>query len=439
MFWDSRAEQNPDGTFSTPFGDALPEDMPNVLAVQAMFPVVGRNELRGLRGDRDIFGNVNEIAQIDDDDQQAIWDAVMARVLGIQQYRDQFQLVFPDIPVDELGYEHAAEAIAAFEGDAFTFTGSPWDQYLAGTDQALSDAAKRGALLFYGKANCASCHSGNLLTDQQHHNIAVPQLGPGKGQEAPLDLGRGRIIDKPCLSQAVPCLSQDQSQQFAFRTAPLRNVSLTAPYMHNGAFSTLEAAVRHHLDPEESLRTYDPAQHLPADLQDTVQDDPNVLNQLLSTIAPVTPTETLNDEEYDDLLAFLTALTDPAAENFDTTPDSVPSGLSISEVFATMAVEPKQGMPGATVTITGTSYLPGGYDGTILLDGEEIQTITIPDDGAFTVSYTLPADITSGDHIITVCAGSPCFTDERVQRAGAAITVTGDTNMNRVYIPLVIR
>lgn len=125
MFWDSRAEQNADGTFSTPFGDALPAGIPHVLTVQAMFPVIGRNELRGLKGDRDIFGEINEIAQIDDDNHQAIWDAVMARLLAITEYREQFQLAFPYIPVDELGFEHAAEAIAAFEGATFTFTGRP--------------------------------------------------------------------------------------------------------------------------------------------------------------------------------------------------------------------------------------------------------------------------------------------------------------------------
>ena len=146
-----------------------------------------------------------------------------------------------------------------------------------------------------------------------------------------LDLGRGRIIDKPCLRAAVPCLNQNQRFRFAFRTPPLRNVTLTAPYMHNGAFSTLEDAVRHHLEPEESLRTYDPTQHLPPELQDTVQDDAAVLNELISTIAPVTPAETLTDAEYTDLLDFLTALTDPAAENIaDAPPDRVPSGLSIT-------------------------------------------------------------------------------------------------------------
>jgi cytochrome c peroxidase len=333
MFWDSRAEQNADGTFSTPFGDALPEDLPNVLAVQAMFPVIGRHELRGVRGDRDIFGDINEIAQIDDNDHEAIWDAVMARLLDIPDYRDQFQLAFPDVPVSELGFEHAATAIAAFEGATFTFTGSPWDQYLSGNDLALTDAAKRGALLFYGDAGCVSCHGGNLLTDQQHYNLAVPQIGPGKGQEAPLDLGRGRIISKPCASNSVPCTAEAQPEnaRFAFRTPPLRNVTLTGPYMHNGAFSTLEAAVQHHLEPEESLRNYDVTQHLPSALHDTFQDDSAVLDDLVSTLDPVTPAEPLDDAEVDDVMAFLATLTDPAAENVeDAPPDSVPSGLSIT-------------------------------------------------------------------------------------------------------------
>jgi cytochrome c peroxidase len=338
MFWDSRAEQNMDGTFSTPFGDALPEDLPNVLAVQAMFPVNGRNELRGLKGDRDVFGDINEIAQIDDGNPQAVWDAVMARLLAIPEYRDQFQTAFPYVAESDLGFEHAATAIAAFEGDVFTFTNSPWDQYLAGNNMALSDPAKRGALLFYGKANCSSCHSGNLLTDQEHYNLAVPQIGPGKGQEAPLDLGRGRVVSKPCggpadseTDQHIAGPSQSMGLDFAFRTPPLRNVSLTGPYMHNGAFSTLESAVRHHLEPENSLRSYDVAQHLPPELQDTFQDDPSVLDDLTMMIAPVAPTEPLTDAEFNDLIAFLEALSDPAAQNInDAPPDSVPSGLPIS-------------------------------------------------------------------------------------------------------------
>src|SRR5207249_8763981 len=100
---------------------------------------------------------------------------------------------------------------------------------------ALTTAEKRGALLFFGKAQCSSCHSGALLGGGSFANAGVPQIGPGTGDAAPLDLGRGGL--------------KDQSfYKFAFRVTPLRNVELTAPYMHDGAFPTLEAVVRHYND-----------------------------------------------------------------------------------------------------------------------------------------------------------------------------------------------
>jgi cytochrome c peroxidase len=75
----------------------------------------------------------------------------------------------------------------------------------------MSDEAKQGAILFYGKAGCATCHSTGLLTDQKFHNLAVPQIGDGKGREQPFDLGRARETGNDC-------------DRYAFRTPPLRNV-----------------------------------------------------------------------------------------------------------------------------------------------------------------------------------------------------------------------
>jgi cytochrome c peroxidase len=83
-----------------------------------------------------------------------------------------------------LGFEYAANAIATYEIAAFAFDDSPWDRYLAGDLDALADEAKAGALLFNGEAGCGACHSGVLLTDQEYHNIAAPQLGPGKSVES---------------------------------------------------------------------------------------------------------------------------------------------------------------------------------------------------------------------------------------------------------------
>ena len=317
MFWDSRLSGTAESGFSSPGGNQLPEHLDNVLAAQAMFPVISREEMRGRPGDEDIFGTPNELALLDDADFIGIWDSLMVRLLNITEYVLLLNAAYPGIPTDELGFEYAAKAIAAFEIDAFTLQASPWDRYLGGNELALTDPAKRGALLFYGQAGCSRCHSGNLFTDQQHHNIAVPQLGPGKGDEAPQDFGRFRETGDP-------------ADLYAFRTPPLRNVALTGPWLHNGAYTSLKAVIRHHLDPEIGLRSYNPGQLRP-ELADTFQNDAETVTAILDNLDPSVRTPVLlSDQEMGQLLAFLDALTDPAAKNLSqVVPATVPSGLSI--------------------------------------------------------------------------------------------------------------
>jgi cytochrome c peroxidase len=315
MFWDARLFL--DGGFVSPAGAELPDGLETALAAQAMFPVTSRDEMRGLVGDYDVRGEVNELALIDDDHSARIWDALLRRLLTIPEYVELFRAAYPETATDELGFHHAANAIAAFEVDAWTFLDSPWDHYLRGDGSALGGPAKRGATLFYGRAGCASCHAGSLMTDQKHHNIGVPQLGPGKGVNAPLDLGRFY-------------LSGDEADRFAFRTPPLRNVNLTGPWMHNGAYTRLEDAVRHHLSPERALRGYD-AHQLDAALRRTLWQGEAVQSMILATLDPlVAEPRALTDAEFADLMAFLGALTDPAALDLSQDiPDRVPSGLPV--------------------------------------------------------------------------------------------------------------
>ncbi len=320
MFWDSRVSGSPTGGFQTPAGELLPAGLDNVLAAQAMFPVTSGDEMRGVAGDTDRFGHDNELAVIDDKDLPAIWTGLIKRVLAIPEYQALFQEAYPNVAADRLGFQHAANAIAAFEIEAFTFTDSPWDRYVAGDNAVLSEEAKQGALLFYGQAGCARCHAGNLFTDQQHHNIGVPQLGPGKGTDAPLDLGlaheTGLVTDR-----------------FKFRTPPLRNVALTGPWMHNGAYASLRATVAHlNLDPEQALRTYDASQ-LDPELQRTVQQNEATISAILTTLdEPLrNPTE-LSNQEVDQLLAFLESLTSPSAFYLPgDIPKTVPSGLPVAD------------------------------------------------------------------------------------------------------------
>lgn len=317
MFWDMRITGTVAAGFVTPAHDQLPDGLDNILAAQAMFPVTSPDEMRGAPGDRDVFGEPNELAAFAADDFRGIWAALMARLLAIPGYADMFSAAYPGVPAEALGFQHAANAIAAFEIELWTLLDSPWDRYVAGSDAALSDAAKRGAVLFFGDAGCGDCHRGALLTDQEHHDVGVPQVGPGKGAESPDDFGRGRETGQP-------------ADRFAFRTPPLRNVSITGPWMHDGAFATLEGTVRHQLDPEASLRTYDVAQLAP-ELQSTFQGDEDTIAAILANLDPLVATpRPLSDGQIEDLLSFLEALTDPAAASLGAeVPASVPSGLPV--------------------------------------------------------------------------------------------------------------
>lgn len=317
LFWDGRVQGTAASGFDTPANDDLPFGLDNAVAAQAMFPVTSREEMRGHRGDRDIFDERNELASFSDHQWPQIWDGIMSRVLEIPAYRQLFQAAYPNVPLDELGFEHAANAIAAYQMETFTFLDSPWDLYLQGNSSALSAEQLAGAKLFLGKAGCARCHNGPLLSDMRFYNIGVPQIGPGKGMEAPLDYGRARETG-------------DETDLFAFRTPPLRNVAITGPWMHNGAFTSLETAVRHHLDPAASVAAYDMGQ-----LSEMVraEDSGNTAVHTAALNAPsfTRPAGDLSDAEVAALLAFLHALTSPSAENLaHTIPNAVPSGMAIN-------------------------------------------------------------------------------------------------------------
>ncbi len=331
MFWDARVEKLEDGTLiaRTSQGPVtLPSDLENVVAVQALFPPSARAEMRGFKGDPmrespgdvDIFGRENEIAKFQDNDIPAIWNGLWRRIVAIPEYIDLLQKAYPDTPVDEMGPQHLVNAIAAFQIDAYTFTGSPWDRYLAGNERALSPEAKRGALLFFGRARCSACHSGNLFTDQQMHNIAAPQIGPGK-QPAIEHRDYGRSL-----------ITRRDEDIFGFRTPSLRNVTLTGPYLHNGAYDNLENVIRHHIDPAAALANYD-VMHLPPEVRQRTWISESLNRAMLDRLDPMlqVPAD-LTDAEIRDLLAFLDALTDPAAKELSKTiPERVPSGLPVSD------------------------------------------------------------------------------------------------------------
>lgn len=311
LFWDGRITDG--AAWPVPEGVELPEAIgDDILAAQVMVQIGHRDSMRGQNGDVDVNGNSNELAPIPDSALPAVWDGVMARLLAFEGYRSLFAAAFPDVPTSELGFEHAALAISAYERDTFSLPNSPWDRYLDGEDGAIVDPAKRGALLFYGDAGCGDCHEGTLLTDQDVHNLCAPQIGVG------LDWGRGGY-------------SGLSSERYAFRTPPLRQVSFTAPYFHSGSHTSLEGAVRYHVDACAQMRLYEgePLDDRFAAL--LIQND--ALYDEVEATADDYALEgaDLSDGEISDIVQFLEALSDPdVVYNIATwAPDSVPSGLPV--------------------------------------------------------------------------------------------------------------
>ena len=249
------------------------------------------------------------------------------RLRGIDEYVARFMAVYGLSGPDDISFVHAANAIAAFESVAWRADNSAFDRYLRGDKKALSPAQLSGMRIFYSKnkGGCAACHSGPFQTDHSFRAIAVPQIGPGKGDgwSGREDFGRERVTGRP-------------ADRYKFRVPSLRNVALTAPYGHSGAFGSLEAVARHHLDAPGSLERYDRSQaRLPqrddlAALDFLVMDNPQLRAEIAA--AAEIPSRYLSKDEFSDLLEFLHALTDPGSIDLrDDVPHQVPSGIPLAE------------------------------------------------------------------------------------------------------------
>jgi len=211
-------------------------------------------------------------------------EGVVKRLSEIPVYARQFEKIFGALTIDRVG-----QAIAAFERVIVTAP-SPYDHHeqllpfdkldqddiaedadlaakyaaakAAAEAHPMSDSAKRGRELFFGKANCSACHVGANLADEKFHNLGVGM------EAAEPDLGRFAV-------------TKDEKDRGAFKTPTVRNVAVTAPYMHDGSQATLA----------EVVAWYDKGGH------------PNP--QLSDKIKPLNLTE----GERADLVAFLEACT----------------------------------------------------------------------------------------------------------------------------------
>jgi cytochrome c peroxidase len=265
-----------------------------------------------MRGD----GASNELAAISDAQPQQIWRAIMDRLGRIREYRELFEAAYPGKRFAEMNFAYASNAIAAFIVQDLTFNHSPWDRFLAGSDGALTAQQLEGARSFL-TLKCSQCHNGPTFSDDRFHDVAVAQIGPGQGEGLSLrdDYGRENVTG-------------DAADRYRFRTTPLRNVELTAPYGHDGAYASLRDFVEHYSDSDQKLLAYDPSQ-LEPDLRGTVLDDKWAVLQQRD---PLLDGVVLSPELVDDLTAYLESLTDPAARDLSLlVPDRVPSGLPVNQ------------------------------------------------------------------------------------------------------------
>ena len=297
-------------SFPPPEGLTL-SNHPDLLVAQAFIPRTERNEMAGFAFEGD------------NDD---LREEVVDRLNNSDNYRLLFRAVYPEIgPDDPITYDHLAAAIAEFEF-AMTFADAPIDQFARGDRAAMTAPEKRGALLFFGKAGCVKCHavageSNEMFSDFTPHVLAVPQIAPTNTNSA---------FDGPGADEdfGLEQVTGDNRDRYKFRTSPLRNVALQPAFFHNGAFTSLEEAIAHHLDVTVSVKNYSPVGRLPDDLSGPVGPmDPVLALRDALVRRPIR----LTGQELADLTEFLrTGLLDrrATAQGFSTLiPPALPSDL----------------------------------------------------------------------------------------------------------------
>jgi cytochrome c peroxidase len=300
LMWNSRFaalsgdpfERGAGFSFPAPEGLSL-SYLPHLLVAQAFIPPTERVEVAGFH-----FPGGN-------DDMRA---EVLRRLNASPGYRKLFGGVFASVRAGgPITFDHFGLAIAEFEF-SLVFADAPIDRFARGVPAALTPDEKLGAILFFGRAGCVRCHavagsSNEMFSDFRQHVIGVPQIAPSAGNVA---------FDGPRANEdfGLEQVTGQRADRYMFRTSPLRNVALQPAFMHDGAFTRLEDAIRHHLNVEESARRYAPAALAP-DLAGPTGPIEPVLARLDPLLRePVV----LSDQELAQLVAFVrTGLLDPAA------------------------------------------------------------------------------------------------------------------------------
>jgi len=323
LMWNSRFASLSGSPFDNSAGFRFPPPegmslsfLPHLLSAQAFIPVTEKVEMAGFGVD---VPGTND----------GIRAAVTERLNGNANYRKLFGMNFREVREGApITYEMLGRAISEFEF-TLAYADAPIDRFARGQKNAMTEEEKRGALLFFGDVNCVRCHavsgeSNEMFSDFQQHVIGIPQIVPAVGNVT-FD-GAGANEDF-----GLEQVTGDANDRYAFRTAPLRNIALQPTFFHNGSFTNLEDAIRHHLNVTLSANNYDPtAAGVDADLRGPMGPRDVVLARvdplLLSPII-------LSDEEFSSLVAFVrNGLHDKRATSQELRkliPKRVPSGRPV--------------------------------------------------------------------------------------------------------------
>jgi cytochrome c peroxidase len=298
LMWNSRFNSVSFDPFDNTLGFMFPlpegltlSEKAHLLIAQAFIPPTERVEAAGF-----VFpGNNFDIRA-----------EVIRRINDVPEYRKLFGKIFPEVKAGDLiTYDMFAKAIAEFEF-TLVFANAPLDRFARGEKNALTSAQKRGALLFFGSANCVACHavsgrSNEMFSDFREHVIGVPQIAPAVGNPA-----AGNVtFDGPGQNEdfGLEQVTSNPSDRYMFRTSPIRNVALQPTFFHNGAYTRLEDAIRFHLNPVAQAPNYEPtAAGVSPDLRGPVGPIAPVLARL--DPAMITPINLSNDE-FRELVEFV--------------------------------------------------------------------------------------------------------------------------------------
>jgi cytochrome c peroxidase len=182
----------------------------------------------------------------------------------------------------EITFADVGDALAQFIRHEFRMRASAFERFLFDKGPITEDELA-GGVLFYGRGRCSACHNGPYFSDLKFHAVAFPQAGFGKNGFG-IDEGRYNV-------------TLDPKDRFLFRTPPLHNVTLTAPYSHSGSVADLEGAIIAHFDP---LRLVDTSRMSVRERAD--------LYFRLGVAARETLPSALTDEEVRQIATFLSML-----------------------------------------------------------------------------------------------------------------------------------